>query len=243
MCIKNINELEKISKEEKLQYLKRINEKLKKLAINKRIIWIISNLPKEFALSSSFGVHSIVSLHLLTRHLPNIPIILIDTGYMFPETYNFIDEISEKLNLNLKVFRAKESSAWQEARYGKLWEQGLEGLKKYNLINKISPMRNALLKLNCKTWFAGLRRQQSESRKNLNILSIKKNIFKILPIVDWSNKQIYSYIKKNNLKIHPLWEKGYLSVGDVHTTKKWTPGKKIEDTRFFGLKRECGLHE
>lgn len=147
------------------------------------------------------------------------------------------------LKLNLKVFRSSISPAWQEARYGKLWKQGLNGINKYNYINKIEVMNYALSKLNVKTWFAGLRREQSNSRKTLPILSITKNIFKFLPIVDWNNKKIYQYIKLFNLKYNPLWEKGYVSVGDTHTTMKWKPGIKEEDTRFFGIKRECSLHE
>lgn len=223
--------------------LDKINNFLKQISVEKRIEWAIENLPKNFALSSSFGIQSIVSLHLITSQIPSIPIILIDTGYLFPETYKFIDKMKKKLKLNLKVYRAKKSPAWQEARYGKLWKKGLEGIKKYNYINKVIPMRYALKKLKIKTWFAGLRTVQSSSRKNLNFLSIKRNIFKFLPILDWSNKKIYDYLKMNNLDIHPLYHKGYRSIGDIHTSHKWKFGMQKEEVRFFGLKRECGIHE
>ncbi|SQB42349.1 phosphoadenosine phosphosulfate reductase [Citrobacter koseri] len=126
--------------------------------------WALENLPGEYVLSSSFGIQAAVSLHLVNQIRPDIPVILTDTGYLFPETYQFIDELTEKLNLNLKVYRATESAAWQEARYGKLWEQGVEGIEKYNDINKVEPMNRALKELNAQTWFAGLRREQSGSR-------------------------------------------------------------------------------
>lgn len=77
--------------------------------------------------------------------------ILTDTGYLFPETYQFIDELTDKLKLNLQVYRAKESAARQEARYGKLWEQGVEGIEKYNDINKVEPMNRALQELHAQT--------------------------------------------------------------------------------------------
>ncbi|MCV5332629.1 phosphoadenosine phosphosulfate reductase family protein, partial [Escherichia coli] len=109
-----------------------------------------------FAVSSSFGIQAAVMLHLVTQEKPDIPIILTDTGYLFAETYRFIDELTEKLNLNLKVYRAEQSAQWQEARYGKLWEQGVEGIEKYNKINKVEPMRRALKELNVGTWFSGL---------------------------------------------------------------------------------------
>ena len=80
----------------------------------------------------------------VTRIRPDIPVILIDTGYLFPETYRFIDQLTDQLKLNLQVFRAEQSPARQEARYGKLWEQGVEGIEKYNQINKVEPMNRAL---------------------------------------------------------------------------------------------------
>jgi len=170
-------------------------------------------------------------------------VILTDTGYLFPETYQFIDSLQQQLQLNLHVYRAALSPAWQEARYGKLWEQGVEGLERYNQLNKVEPLNQALETLQVKTWFAGLRREQSESRSQLQVLSVSRGIFKFLPIVDWDNRQVYQYLKKHGLSYHPLWEQGYLSVGDTHTTRKWEPGMREEETRFFGLKRECGLHE
>lgn len=232
-----------MSEFDRLSLLNELNNNLKKLSVDARIEWAINHLPEKFMLSSSFGIHSVVSLHLLTRKIPRIPVVIIDTGYLFPETYKFIDKLTKELNLNLKIFRSNKSPAWQESIYGKLWEKGLQGIEKYNLINKVKPMKIALKFLSIKTWFAGLRNNQSDSRKNLKILEIQKNFFKFLPIVDWNNKKIYQYIKNNNLIIHPLWKQGYLSVGDIHTTNKWKPGQKTEETRFFGLKRECGLHE
>ena len=125
----------------------------------------------------------------------------------------------------------------------KLWEQGVEGIEKYNEINKVEPMNRALKELNAQTWFAGLRREQSGSRATLPVLAVQRGVFKVLPIIDWDNRTVYQYLQKHGLKYHPLWDQGYLSVGDTHTTRKWEPGMAEEETRFFGLKRECGLHE
>jgi len=223
--------------------LAEINVSLEKLSAQERVQWALENMPGEFALSSSFGIQAAVWLHLVTQQKPDIPVILTDTGYLFPETYQFIDTLTEQLNLNLQVFRAEHSAAWQEARYGKLWEQGVEGIEKYNHINKVEPMNRAIQTLGVQTWFAGLRREQSGSRAHLPVLAVQRGVFKILPIIDWDNRQIFRYLQDNGLSYHPLWDQGYLSVGDTHTTKKWEEGMKEEDTRFFGLKRECGLHE
>ena len=103
-------------------------------------------------------------------------------------------------------------------------EQGVEGIEKYNDINKVEPMNRALKELNAQTWFAGLRREQSGSRANLPVLAIQRGVFKVLPIIDWDKPNYLSVPAKTGLKYHPLWDEGYLSVGDTHTTRKWEPG-------------------
>ncbi|VFP78947.1 Phosphoadenosine phosphosulfate reductase [Candidatus Erwinia haradaeae] len=243
MITPNLLKLNSLSKKQQIIDLSNINSSLDKLSAESRVEWALENLPHKAILSSSFGIQSIVSLHLITTKKPDIPVIITDTGYLFPETYRFIDDLTKKMSLNLKIFRCPESPAWQEARYGKLWEQGLDGLKKYNNLNKVEPMNRALKQLQAQTWFAGLRRNQSAHRSQLPILEIHKGIFKVLPIIDWTDQMVNQYLQKHTLPTHPLWDKGYISIGDTHSTKKWQPGMKEEDTRFFGIKRECGLHE
>ena len=232
-----------LDKQQRTEALAEVNVQLESMSAEQRIQWALDNLPDEFVLSSSFGIQAAVCLHLVTKIKADTPIILTDTGYLFPETYQFIDKLTEQLNLNLKVYTAIYSNAWQEARYGKLWEQGIDGLTKYNLLNKVEPMQRALKELNAKTWCSGLRRSQASSREQLPVLSIQNGCFKFLPIIDWSNKEVFYYLKENNLEYHPLWEQGYVSVGDVQTSRPLEAGLSEEDTRFFGLKRECGLHE
>uniref|UniRef100_UPI0036DBBCE5 phosphoadenylyl-sulfate reductase n=1 Tax=Photorhabdus sp. RM322S TaxID=3342825 RepID=UPI0036DBBCE5 len=239
----SLSQLVGMETEQQEASLVEINQRLEIMDAHQRVNWALENLPGEFVLSSSFGIQAAVCLHLVTQEYPDIPVILTDTGYLFPETYQFIDKLTTQLKLNLQVFSAEHSPAWQEARYGKLWEQGVEGIERYNQINKVEPMNRALKNLRAQSWFAGLRRQQSESRSKLPVLSVQRGVFKILPIIDWDNRRVHQYLTKHGLEYHPLWEQGYLSVGDTHTTQKWEPGMSEEQTRFFGLKRECGLHE
>ena len=140
------------------------------------------------------------------------------------------------------MYQAGQTQAWQEARFGKLWQQGIDGLEKYNRINKVEPMQRALAELNVGTWFAGLRRSQSSTREALPILAISGKRFKLLPIIEWSNKDVHLYLTEHDLPYHPLWEQGYVSVGDTHSSKPLELGMSEEDTRFNGLQRECGLH-
>ncbi len=104
-------------------------------------------------------------------------------------------------------------------------------------------MQRALKELEAGAWFAGLRRQQSDSRGGLPVLRVQEGRYKIHPVIDWSNRDVHRYLQRHNLPYHPLWERGYVSVGDTHSSRPLEPGMREQDTRFFGLKRECGLHD
>jgi phosphoadenosine phosphosulfate reductase len=208
-----------------------------------RVAWAVARFGGSLVLSTSFGAQAAVMLHLATRIVPKIPVVFVDTGYLFPETYRFADQLTARLGINLKVYRAAESPAWIEARHGKLWEKGAEGIDAYNRIAKVEPMQRALAELGAHAWLAGLRRVQSSSRENLPIVAGQDGRLKILPIVDWTDRDVHRYLTENDLPYHPLWERGYVSIGDVHTTRPLTADMTPEETRFFGIKRECGLHD
>jgi phosphoadenosine phosphosulfate reductase len=219
------------------------NRKFAALKADQRVQWALENLPGNHVLTSSFGAQAAVSLHLITQIEPNIPVVLVDTGYLFPETYRFIDELTTRLKINLKVYRAELSPAWQETRYGQRWTKGLTGLDAYNQENKVEPMRRALRELGVNTWFAGLRRNQTESRSQIEYLQWSAGRWKVHTIADWTDRDVYRYLTKHNLPYHPLWEKGYVSIGDYHSTRPIQEVATADETRFFGLRRECGIHE
>jgi len=227
---------------ESTRALAELNHWLSQRSAEERVAWALRNTSGQHALSSSFGAQSAVSLHLATQQLPDIPVILIDTGYLFPETYRFIDQLSERLALNLKVYRPQIGIAWMEARLGKLWEDGLEGLQSYNRLRKVEPMQRALDELGVRTWIAGLRRSQSRARAGIDFIELRDGRWKLHPLADWNDRDVWNYLQRHDLPYHPLWDKGYVSIGDVHTTRRLEAGMSEEDTRFFGLVRECGLH-
>jgi phosphoadenosine phosphosulfate reductase len=226
-----------------LEALSVVNRALEPLPAVQRVEQAVELLPGNHVLSSSFGAQSAVMLHMVNQVVPGIPVILVDTGYLFPETYQFIDELTDKLNLNLKIYRPAASAAWQESRYGKLWDKGLEGIEQYNKMNKKEPMDRALKELRAATWFSGLRRAQGKTRENIAPVELKRGRFKVHPLYDWTDRDVGRYLKANGLPYHPLWDKGYLSIGDWHTTRSMSEVDSVEELRFFGLKRECGLHE
>ncbi|MFO1433436.1 MAG: phosphoadenylyl-sulfate reductase [Candidatus Competibacteraceae bacterium] len=223
--------------------LEETNRRLETMGAEQRVAWALECFAGEIVMSSSFGAQAAVTLHMVTRQQPDIPVILVDTGYLFPETYQFVEALAERLSLNLRIYQPDLSPATQEALYGRLWEQGLAGIEFYNRINKVEPMQRALQELGAKAWIAGLRRQQAQSRRNLDVLVERNGRIKVHPIIDWTDRDVYRYLTLHNLPYHPLWHQGYISIGDVHTTRRLADGMTEEETRFFGLKRECGLHE
>lgn len=231
-----------ITAAESTQALAELNRWLARRSAEARVAWALENTAGTHALSSSFGAQAAVSLHMATRQQPGMPVILVDTGYLFPETYRFVDELTGRLGLNLKVYRPQLGGAWTEARLGRLWEQGVDGIDRYNRLHKVEPMQRALRELDVRTWIAGLRRQQASTRAGVDFLELRDGRWKLHPIADWSDRDVWIYLQKHDLPYHPLWHEGYVSIGDVHTTRRLEPGMRIEDTRFFGLKRECGLH-
>jgi phosphoadenosine phosphosulfate reductase len=223
--------------------LAELNRALEPLSADQRVERGLELLPGEHVLTSSFGAQSAVMLHLVNSVLPGVPVVLLDTGYLFPETYDFIDQLTARLKLNLKVFRAESSAAWQERRFGKLWDQGLTGIERYNRINKQEPLERALTELHSSTWFTGVRRAQAKTRARIEPIEFKHGRYKVHPLYDWNDRDIGRYLETHKLPYHPLWKKGYVSIGDWHTTRSLKEVEGPEDLRFFGLKRECGLHE
>ena len=219
------------------------NTTFKAMDVTERVRWSLENLPGQHVVTSSFGAQAAVSLHLLTRIKPDIPVILIDTGYLFPETYRFIDELSDRLQLNLKVYSADVSTRWQEARFGERWRMRPGALEEYNQQVKVEPMKRAIDELAVGTWFAGLRRSQSAGRQATPFLDWTNGRWKGHPIADWSDRDVHTYLGDNDLPYHPLWEHGYESIGDYHSTRSLHEVSDKEQLRFFGIKRECGLHE
>ena len=218
------------------------SKNLEDLSAHSRVIWSYDNYGDGLVMSTSFGIQSAVLLHLTTLKIPQIPVIFIDTGYLFKETYDFANELCDRLKLNLKIYKPLISKQELESKYGNLWEKGITGLEKYNRICKVEPMNRAIKELNAKAWISGLRRDQSKSRKGLSVIEKQNKVLKIYPIIDWDDQTIYRYLSENNLPYHPLWEKGYVSVGDWHSSSPLKSNMSAEDTRFNGLTRECGLH-
>lgn len=206
-----------------------------------RIAELAARYPGEVVASTSFGLQAGVMLKLLKEYAPQVPVVFIDTGYHFDETYHYAVDLTERLGLDVKVYRSQWSPAWQEAVHGKLWEQGEKGMEKYSLLNKVEPMNRAIEELGAKVWLSGLRRSHSKTRVGRTFAEQQSKTIKAYPILDWDNEKVESYLAESGLPRHPLAEE-YVTMGDWHSTKKRSEAGSAEETRFEGEKYECGLH-
>ena len=190
-------------------------------------------------ITSSFQTHSIPLLHIISEVDKTIPVMFINTGYLFPDTLIFRDKIVKLLDLNLVNINPKVSKINQKDCNGNLLFASDPDHCCY--LNKTQPLETVLA--NHDIWINGIRADQNENRKKMNIeedgaFSCKR----FHPILDWDNKMIYDYIKKYNLPKHPLEEKGYLSIGCEPCTQKINVTND-RSGRWAGLnKTECGLH-
>ncbi len=206
------------------------------------IEWALGRFGDALVASTSFGATSAVMLHLIHRVAPRTPVICIDTGYLFPETYQFADALMKRLSLDVRFYSAQMTAARQEALYGRLWEQGDEGVKQYLQINKVEPMQRALDELDARAWMAGLRSEQTAHRAGLRPIERQDGRIKIHPILSWSTEDVDVYMKRYDLPYHPMFEQGYRSIGDHHSTIPTTENMDPRDGRILGRTRECGLH-
>lgn len=204
--------------------------------------WAVATFPDGLAMTTSFGAQAAVMLHLVTRVVPDIPVIWIDTGFNFPETYRFADELTRRLSLNLHVYQSPLSPAHMVARHGRLWEQDQAGLDLYDRIRKLEPRDRAFRELGVKAWLTGPRREQTGFRKAMRRVEWFNDVGKIHPILTWTTRDVHGYLKQHGLPYHALYEQGYKSIGDWHSTVAIGGDAHEREGRFRGLKQECGLH-
>ncbi|MFO7628987.1 MAG: phosphoadenylyl-sulfate reductase [Prochlorococcaceae cyanobacterium] len=208
-----------------------------------RLRWAYETFGPGLVLTTSFGIQSAVSLHMLSQLSCEIPVLWVDTGYLPPETYRYAADLSERLSLNLRVVQAEISPARMEALHGRLWESG-DGadLDLYHRIRKVEPLDRALEQGQVRCWASGVRGGQTDHRRTMQPLEAVRNRWSLRPLLSWTNRDVYYYMEEHQLPQHPLFEQGYSSVGDWHSSAPDSSDLQGRATRFSGLKQECGIH-
>jgi len=225
--------------------LKKFNEELVNLSSLEMLEWSLQKFKTNLAFTTSFGIQSSVLLHLIqSSSLKNaVKIFWIDTGYLPKETYIYANTLINKLSLNITILQSEISPAHMEAMYGKIWESNkIEDINKYHQIRKVDPLDKALKEYSINCWGSGVRAQQTTNRGKMKFIELIRDTLSIRPLLGWSQKDIFYYMEEKNLPQHPLFLKGYSTVGDWHSSSAESANTKGRSTRFGGIKQECGLH-
>lgn len=192
------------------------------------------------ALLSSFGTESVVLLHMVSEIAPGMKVLFLETGYHFQETEDYKKGLIEKLKLNVveltaTISREEFIRIYSDNLYDKNPDKCCE-------INKVEPLQRGLKGF--KAWASGIRRGQGPTRKNIHILeAYEDGLYKLNPLANWTSKDAWHYIKTHSLPVHPLFEKGYTSIGCWPCTRPVVPGEDARAGRWAGrVKTECGIH-
>jgi phosphoadenosine phosphosulfate reductase len=190
----------------------------------------------------SFQAEDMVVLRLVQEVVPNIPVLFLDTGYHFPELYAYRDEMAAKYNLNLVNVTPARTVAQQESQFGLLYQSQPDQCCK---LRKVEPLFGALQSYD--VWFTGLRRVQSPTRANLQVLDhfplpTGKQLLKVSPLADWNDKEVWTFARENNIPLVSLYDKGYTSIGCQPCTALPADPGNARSGRWAGRKLECGIH-
>lgn len=195
---------------------------------------------KRLFATSSFQTHSIPLLHIIAQIDASIPVYYLNTGYLFPETIAFKDQLADTLGLNFIALSSTTDKAQQRDKNGQLFFTSDPDYCCY--LNKTQPMEPILQTKD--VWINGIRADQSATRAQMKEEEMTpQGALRYHPMLHWNSKDIYEYRKEYNLPAHPLEEKGYFSIGCEPCTRSVLNENDERNARWFGMNKvECGLH-
>lgn len=212
------------------------------MAADELIREVLERNPGRPCIACSFQAEDMVVLDMLRKLRPDIPVLFLDTGYHFAETYEYRDRMTRQWRLNLVNVVPQIARQEQEARHGLLYRTDPDQCCK---LRKVEPLLRALA--DYEIWFTGLRREQSPTRANLGQVEMHrlpsgKELTKVSPLALWSWKDVWSYLRVNEIEYLPLYDRGYPSIGCEPCTAVPINAGELRSGRWGGRKLECGIH-
>jgi phosphoadenosine phosphosulfate reductase len=203
--------------------------------------WAFDRFGNSIAISSAFGAEGMTVIDMASRVNPGLRLFTIDTEFLFPETYNLMDEIESRYHVKIEKVYSLLSPEEQERQHGAvLWSRNPDACCN---LRKVEPLKRKLSEL--QAWISGIRREQTLNRASAHKVEwdSKFGLVKINPIADWDSKQVWRYIHRHNVPYNPLHDRDYPSIGCTHCTRPVRPGEDPRAGRWSGFtKTECGLH-
>jgi phosphoadenosine phosphosulfate reductase len=203
---------------------------------------LAANENARVCLTNSFQAEDMTVLHLLRKRIPDVPVLFLDTGYHFSETYEYRDRMAKEWSLQLVNVLPKRTVPEQESAFGILYQTDPTRCCQ---LRKVEPLVGALEPFD--VWFTGLRREQSPTRKNLKKIELHrlptgKTLWKVSLLADWNWEQVWNYVNANGISHLPQYDEGYLSIGCQPCTALPADPNNPRSGRWGGTKLECGIH-
>jgi len=223
--------------------VERIAEVVEGLAPEQALDTVLAaNENARVCLTSSFQAEDMAVLHLLRERIPGVPVLFLDTGYHFPQTYEYRDRMAKEWSLHLVNVLPTRTVPEQESAFGILYQSDPTRCCQ---LRKVEPLLGALEPFD--VWFTGLRREQSPTRKNLKKVELHrlptgKTLWKVSLLADWNWEQVWSYMNANGISHLPQYDEGYLSIGCQPCTALPADPNNPRSGRWGGTKLECGIH-
>lgn len=224
-----------------------LNAGFEKQSASQIIAWAVERFGSDLVMTSSFGDQAAVLIHLATRLKSDLKVIFVDTGYLFPETHQFMEQLRRRLDLNVWTYRTRHDPITylhQTAEDNPTWRKDIAACCR---ANKNEPMERAMHELKPKAWLRGIRRSQAQTRQSASFVewSPRYGCHAISPLLNWSSRDVWMYMKEHDLPHHPLVDKGYLSIGcnPLSCTRPVQAGEDPRSGRWSGSsKTECGIN-
>ncbi|HTL71517.1 MAG TPA: phosphoadenylyl-sulfate reductase [Candidatus Eisenbacteria bacterium] len=228
--------------------VKRLNAKFETAGAEKVLAWAFGEFPQKIALASSFGAEDVALIDLAVRIDPKVRVFTLDTGRLNEETYEAMDAVRRKYGLAIESYFPNASlvEALEREKGFYSFRESVSNRKECCSIRKVEPLRRALKGLDA--WVTGQRREQSVTRGDLKKIEIDEangGLVKVNPLADWTEAQVWDYVKKNGVPYNRLHDAGYPSIGCAPCTRAVRPGEDARAGRWWWESpdhKECGLH-
>lgn len=238
--------IEKLQEMEQL--VKELNERLKCLSAQEVLTYFIKEHNGKVALGSSLGAEDQVLTEMIAKIDSTTKIFTLDTGRVFPETYQTLHETNEKYGINIEVYfpNSEMVERMVNEKGINLFYNGVGERKMCCQVRKIEPLKRAMMDVD--VWVTGIRREQSITRVLTEIVELDpiNGKIKINPLLEWSEKDLWDYIKDNEVPYNKLHDKGFPSIGCEPCTRAIKEGEDVRAGRWWWEApehKECGLHK
>ena len=244
-----INHDNEKAQEALMNNIRDIAEELESKPAPEILRWGFKKYGEKMVLASSFGAEDVVLIDMMVKINRNLTrVFTLDTGRLNQETYDLIDKIRKKYDINIAVYfpNANEVEEMVGNKGMNLMYESVENRKLCCNIRKVEPLKRALKQFDC--WITGLRREQSVTRnkiKKIEVDTLNNNIIKLNPLADWTNDEVWQYIDENKIPYNELHDRGYLSIGCEPCTRAVKQGEDLRAGRWWwetDSHKECGLH-